>query len=89
MIYQYDKIIVDILNGAKCWLTDITKVKEFANSNENSIHRCGFGTTSMGITVNGEITPCQELSSFDGFVIGDIDNGIDKRKHDDFLIMAA
>lgn len=83
MTNQYDKIVLDILKGGQCWLEDLSKAKQYDSfpSEEKNIHRCGYGITSIGVTVDGKITPCQELSSYDSCVIGDIFTGIDKRKH--------
>lgn len=47
----------------------------------NEIFRCGTGVTSIGISPDGRIFPCQERSSFDDGDIGDIFNGIDEKKH--------
>lgn len=87
MTRQYDRIILDILKGGQCWLDDLTKAKEYDQfpPEDMNIHRCGYGTTSIGVTVDGKITPCQELSSYDSCVIGDIVNGIDREKHKQFL----
>lgn len=49
---------------------------------------CGFGCSSVGITTNGHITGCQERNTYDEndlFVIGDLDNGINKDKHMELL----
>ena len=46
--------------------------------------KCGFGTTSIGITTDGKLSACQENSTFHNdniFYIGDIFNGINKEKH--------
>ena len=51
----------------------------------NNIFRCGLGTTSCAITPSGGIVPCQEKISSPTYIIGDIDNGIDAKKHEDFL----
>lgn len=86
---QYDLIALKILDGSPLWLEDISKAKEYNTQHESTVFRCGYGTTSIGVTVEGKITPCQELSSFDGAVIGDVFNGIDKTLHEAFLQKAT
>lgn len=51
----------------------------------NSILRCGLGTTTFSVTPDGQIVPCQERVSNPTFVIGDVFNGIDEARHQDFL----
>lgn len=45
--------------------------------------KCGFGTTSIGITTDGKLSACQENSTYHNnniFYIGDIWKGIDQNK---------
>lgn len=51
----------------------------------NEFTRCGMGTTSIGISYDGTLNPCQEENSTKKFAIGDIWTGIDKDKHKDYL----
>ena len=58
------------------------------NTQKISCNQCGFGITSVGIDVNGLITACQEKNTITEnnlFFIGDIQNGIQKNKHQDLL----
>lgn len=52
----------------------------------NNIERCGLGTTTCAITTNGEIVPCQEKTSNPTIIIGNVETGIDKEIHKEFLI---
>lgn len=56
-----------------------------SNGIEKNVHRCGLGTTSVGISIDGKICGCQEYSSYieekDLFYIGDVFTGINKNKH--------
>jgi uncharacterized protein len=52
----------------------------------NTIFRCGLGTTTCAITPNGNIVPCQEKTSNPSVILGDIYNGIDPNIHKQFLI---
>ena len=47
------------------------------------IFRCGLGTTSVGISANGNLYSCQEQVTNDEniFYIGNIYNGIDSDLH--------
>lgn len=50
------------------------------------VMKCGFGTTSVGISPEGDIIACQERNSKDDiFNIGHVDTGIDQAKHEEFL----
>lgn len=51
----------------------------------NSLFRCGLGTTSCAITPTGDIVPCQEKISNPTWILGDVFNGIDANKHKEFL----
>lgn len=50
-----------------------------------SPHRCGLGTASVGVSVDGKLSGCQEYSTFiddeDLFYIGNVYDGIDENKH--------
>lgn len=50
-----------------------------------SPHRCGLGTASVGVSVDGKLSGCQEYSTFiddeDLFCIGNVYDGIDENKH--------
>lgn len=52
---------------------------------EKSPHRCGLGTASVGVSVDGKLSGCQEYSTYieenDLFYIGDVFTGIDEEKH--------
>lgn len=51
------------------------------------LFRCGLGTTSLGVSPNGDFFGCQEHNTYgaenpeDIFLIGNIDTGIDKERH--------
>lgn len=52
------------------------------------IQRCGLGTSQGAIAYDGKIYGCQEQPSKDNkniFLIGDLQNGIDKKKHKKLL----
>jgi uncharacterized protein len=51
----------------------------------NTMKRCGYGTVSIGISPSGEIIPCQENNSDISTSIGNIYDGIDTQKHQQFL----
>lgn len=52
---------------------------------DNRVDRCGMGTVSCAITYDGKIIPCQEKISNPTTVIGDIYNGIDIKKAEDYI----
>ena len=52
----------------------------------NNILRCGLGTTTCAITVDGKIIPCQEKLSHPTIILGDIYKGIDPFIHKNYLI---
>lgn len=91
MCWQYNQIALKLLSGSPLELDDIDKIRTYVNvKNTNSIFRCGYGTTSIGVSVNGDILPCQELSSYTSdLIIGDVFNGIDVDKHNEFLKRVA
>lgn len=60
--------------------TDIETLQREPHFN-NGVWRCGMGTTSVGVAVDGKIYPCQEQSSTLSTDIGDVFKGIDKTKH--------
>lgn len=57
--------------------------------NIKKLHRCGLGTVNGSIDYNGNIYGCQEQDSkndhFNIFLIGDIYNGVDVKKHLELL----
>ncbi len=91
---NYNAIAREILAGSPLWLSDLDNARDYwqvasAGKEMGSVYRCGYGTTSVGIDVKGNLLPCQELNSGDGtFIIGDVFTGIDTEKHNDFLKMA-
>lgn len=53
----------------------------------NSIFRCGMGTTAVAVAFNGDIIPCQEEVNDPRHILGNVNqNGIDKLKHKEFLL---
>lgn len=52
----------------------------------NSINRCGLGTTTCAICPNGDIVPCQEKTSCPTTILGNVDTGINPSIHKQFLI---
>lgn len=52
---------------------------------DNTLFRCGMGTTGTGISYDGLIIPCQEKNSKPEYAIGDVWNGIDEEKHKAYL----
>lgn len=76
-------IMVDPLNS------DFNKTNLAIENNlkfNNTIMRCGLGTTGCAITPDGKIVPCQEKISHPTIILGDLDSGIDKNIHKAFLI---
>ena len=53
---------------------------------DNTILRCGLGTTSCAIAPNGDIIPCQEKISNYQYIIGNIYTGINFNLHKKYLI---
>ena len=51
----------------------------------NSLFRCGLGTTSCAITPSGDIIPCQEKISSPTWILGNVFDGINPIKHKEFL----
>lgn len=82
---QYGRIAVKMLEGQRLVCSDVFKVKEYLESKPENIMRCGYGTTACGVTVDGNLTPCQELNTYDGIVIGDVYSGINEKKRNKFL----
>lgn len=84
---QYNHLALEIMKGSSLYIDDFDKIKEYIkNKTSNSIHRCGYGTTSVGIDVDGNILPCQELNSFSNeLIIGNVFTGIDHEKHQKFI----
>lgn len=69
-------------------ITNFGKIELALNNNlffNNSLLRCGLGTTSCAITPKGEIIPCQEKISNPTWILGDVFNGINANKHEEFL----
>lgn len=89
MIGQYNSMAIKIIGGSGLWLDELTKGHDWDNMPTDSIMRCGYCTTSMGVTVEGKIVPCQELSSLDVATIGDVFNGIDPERHRKFIEFAT
>lgn len=56
---------------------------------QSLLKRCGLGVGSIGVAVDGKISGCQErnthLDDEDPFYIGDVFNGIDKKRHINLL----
>ena len=79
---QYPVIEVDPI------ITNFGKIELALNNNlffNNSLLRCGLGTTSCAVTPKGEIIPCQEKISNPTWIIGNIEKGINEEKHKEFL----
>lgn len=51
----------------------------------NSLHRCGLGTTGIGVTPDGDLIPCHEKVALPSEVIGSVFTGIDPVKHEAYL----
>lgn len=53
---------------------------------EKTLHRCGLGSASVGVTCDGRFSACQELSTFltedNIFYIGDIHNGVNVQRRE-------
>lgn len=82
---QYHRMAIKMLNGHSLLIEDFSKFPMYIRQPCMDQMRCGYGTTSFGVTVEGEITPCQELNSFEGIVIGNIWTGIDSLLLKEFL----
>lgn len=67
------------------YYTLMMKTEQGMTHFHNGPIRCGLGTTSCGIAPNGDIIPCQERTSKKGYDIGNIFEGIDPIKHENFL----
>lgn len=52
---------------------------------DNTPNRCGMGTTSIGVSPDGTINPCQEENSTKKYEIGNVYDGIDTEKHIAYL----
>lgn len=69
-------------------ITEIYSQLESARFNPtffNGWNRCGMGTTSIGVSCDGTLHPCQEENSSDNYVIGDVNTGIDFNKRDAYI----
>lgn len=89
MVRQYNKIALKILKGSPLKVDDFVKAETYNKEpKEKTLLRCGYGTTSFGVTTDGEINPCQELSSLHDFSIGSVYTGIDNLIHQSFLSKA-
>ena len=51
----------------------------------NELTRCGMGTTSIGVSFDGTLNPCQEENTSKKYSIGDIFSGIDMLKRDKYM----
>lgn len=51
----------------------------------NEVTRCGMGTTSVGVSFDGTLNPCQEENSTKKYEIGDVFRGIDFEKRNQYL----
>lgn len=83
--HQYNMLALKLLRGHKTSVNDFSKAVAWSNIHDFSINRCGFGTTSIGVDVDGDITPCQELNTLKAIVIGNVYSGIDEKIHKTFL----
>lgn len=64
----------------------IYKVDNIDNlSIDNEIQRCGMGTISCSVTFDGKIIPCQEKLPNPNHIIGNIYEGIDKAKVEEYI----
>ena len=84
--HQYNMLALKMLRGHNTIVNDFSKAKMWSTPHDFSINRCGFGTTSIGVDVDGDITPCQELNTLKSIVIGNVFSGIDEKRHKEFLI---
>lgn len=86
---QYNQMALKMMKGSRLMLEELAKSQIWGGRIQPSIYRCGYGTTSVGITVDGKLLPCQELNSAPAdLIIGDVFNGIDPEKHNAFLKQA-
>ena len=79
---EFDTIMVDPLNVR---FSDINKALTEDLYFNNSVNRCGLGTTTCAITPIGDIVPCQEKISNPTIVLGNIYEGINQQIHQDYL----
>lgn len=86
--YMYEKLMkgekvicFDGIISAYHELCEMEKIPMF----HNGLNRCGMGTTSIGISPDGTFHPCQEENSTTDYVIGNINDGIDKEAHIRYL----
>ena len=79
---NFETIMVDPLNVR---FSDINKALTEDLYFNNSIERCGLGTTTCAITPTGDIVPCQEKISNPTIILGNVYDGINQQIHQDYL----
>lgn len=69
-------------------IIDICQTLEEARVNpsfHNEWNRCGMGTTSIGVSYDGKLHPCQEENSSDKYIIGNVFDGIDFQSRNEYI----
>jgi uncharacterized protein len=79
---NFDTIRVDPICARYSDIMSMSKNSLYFN---NHLHRCGLGTTTCAITPTGDIVPCQEKISNPTTILGNIWDGIDFTKHEEYL----
>jgi uncharacterized protein len=51
----------------------------------NKSHPCGAGLGLLGVSPSGDLSPCHRFTDADSHTMGDITNGIDEQKREEFL----
>lgn len=94
---EFNKIGLYIFQQLKSGnnLININPIQEYFNylylleenkiPDNDSILRCGLGTTTCAITPEGDIIPCQEKTSSPRAIIGNIYDGFNEKAHKEFL----
>ena len=85
-IYEGNPTIIPSFFGRG--VIDFLRVQDNLPTDNTSPMRCGMGVYGIGVGATGIISACQEhstISEGDMFVIGDVWNGIDEKKHLELL----
>lgn len=81
---EYDKLALDIIERHKCG-KPITFFHYMLDLNGGPcvykrLSGCGSGTEYLAVTPQGELYPCHQFVGIDGFKLGDVYNGIEKKE---------
>lgn len=73
------------VHGLQSAINHYDKICQGTAKMDNTVYRCGTGTTSFSVCPNGDITTCQEKISNPTTIIGNVFDGIDREKHKKYL----